>query len=497
MRTFWCKWSTLRQVTTLASLDDNWTAKKWKPMAYGLANWKGKKVQIRFNFNTSDCVENGTIGAFIDDVSVSDIHCSFAGCDDGNPCTKGTCAPATGKCSQSNVDGGACDDGELCTEKEACAQGKCVGTAALGKACDDGVLCTDKDACDKDAKCVGAPAVGKACDDGVLCTDKDACDKDAKCVGAPAVGKTCDDGVKCTVKDACDTNGGCTGTGKCDDGNSCTIDSCSSSNGFCSYSLSVGACEDGNLCSLGDTCDKGACIAGKATDCDDGKPCTTDACDAKTGLCKHTPVANCAVKCASDAECADDDPCTANACDTKTGKCSAVPAVEGSICGAAATCVKGTCTPVDPVDGWAVKLSGYGYGQHMCALLKNKTVACWGDNIDGQLGDGKKVDSGKPVAVVGLKNIVDVSAGYRHTCAVSDLGRVYCWGRNTYYETGASTTPISSNRWRSKGSLTRSPWAAPTTPARSTKTKRSVVGAPMATSSPVEAPKARRRRSRG
>jgi alpha-tubulin suppressor-like RCC1 family protein len=36
-------------------------------------------------------------------------------------------------------------------------------------------------------------------------------------------------------------------------------------------------------------------------------------------------------------------------------------------------------------------------GQHSCALLKDRTLRCWGDNGTGQLGDGTQTASAAPV----------------------------------------------------------------------------------------------------
>ena len=69
---------------------------------------------------------------------------------------------------------------------------------------------------------------------------------------------------------------------------------------------------------------------------------------------------------------------------------------------------------------------------HTCALRADGTVRCWGDNAVGQLGDGSTTDRLVPVAVSGLTNAVAVSAGGGHTCAVRVDGAVFCWGSNEW-----------------------------------------------------------------
>jgi len=39
---------------------------------------------------------------------------------------------------------------------------------------------------------------------------------------------------------------------------------------------------------------------------------------------------------------------------------------------------------------------------HTCALLADHSVVCWGNNGDGQLGDGTTSDRSAPVAVKGI-----------------------------------------------------------------------------------------------
>lgn len=73
---------------------------------------------------------------------------------------------------------------------------------------------------------------------------------------------------------------------------------------------------------------------------------------------------------------------------------------------------------------------------HTCALLSDQNVYCWGENSNGQLGNNSQVSSNLPVKVLGvggtgyLSNIIYISAGYYHTCAVNSSLNVYCWGRN-------------------------------------------------------------------
>lgn len=71
-----------------------------------------------------------------------------------------------------------------------------------------------------------------------------------------------------------------------------------------------------------------------------------------------------------------------------------------------------------------------------CAVLSTGTVECWGDNVNGELGNGTTAASFSPVPVSGLTDVVSISLGGYHACALTRSGQVYCWGEDSYGETG-------------------------------------------------------------
>jgi len=76
---------------------------------------------------------------------------------------------------------------------------------------------------------------------------------------------------------------------------------------------------------------------------------------------------------------------------------------------------------------------------HTCGVTTDGHLYCWGKNGYGQLGDGTTTWRTRPVPVVGDLSFRQVSAGERHTCGVTTQDRVYCWGNNGYGQLGDGT----------------------------------------------------------
>lgn len=78
-----------------------------------------------------------------------------------------------------------------------------------------------------------------------------------------------------------------------------------------------------------------------------------------------------------------------------------------------------------------------------CAILTDGRVRCWGDNTTGALGNGT-TDShaGAPVEVAGLGDVVEITGGWYHTCALRAGGEVLCWGDNGLKQLGEDGVDI-------------------------------------------------------
>ena len=74
---------------------------------------------------------------------------------------------------------------------------------------------------------------------------------------------------------------------------------------------------------------------------------------------------------------------------------------------------------------------------HSCGVTYENLAYCWGNNGEGQLGNGvTNSQSTNPVPVTGGLQFQMVSAGFGHTCGVTTQNQVYCWGSNARGQLG-------------------------------------------------------------
>jgi cysteine-rich repeat protein len=190
--------------------------------------------------------------------------------------------------------------------------------------------------------------------------------------------------------------------------------------------------ETGSSCVVG-TLDC-ACTPGGG--CDPGLECMADVCaeqsdEGGTGECVDVDC-----PCDGDTDCDEgllcvDGSCEADDCGNATvdpGEiCDDGNAIEGDGC-------DNDCTRTEVLK---ISLGGV----HSCALIEGGRIRCWGHNGGGQTGYGSTEDIGdnehpKAAGDLPLPAAVDVEAGGAHTCALFEDGDVRCWGFNTSGQLG-------------------------------------------------------------
>ena len=100
---------------------------------------------------------------------------------------------------------------------------------------------------------------------------------------------------------------------------------------------------------------------------------------------------------------------------------------------------------------WLVPLASYGSevvqvatgGGHSCAVTRTGGVKCWGFNSFHQLGDGSTEARLVATDVIGLANgVKQVTAGELHTCAVTSVGGLQCWGQASQGQIGLGSRAV-------------------------------------------------------
>lgn len=71
-----------------------------------------------------------------------------------------------------------------------------------------------------------------------------------------------------------------------------------------------------------------------------------------------------------------------------------------------------------------------------CGVTTTNVGYCWGDDTSGQLGDGGSGQQDTPVLVAGGHSWASISVGWVDACGVTTTGEGYCWGMNWAGEDG-------------------------------------------------------------
>ncbi|MBI5608843.1 MAG: hypothetical protein HY902_08170 [Deltaproteobacteria bacterium] len=307
------------------------------------------------------CAQNGTTSCPKDYVC---IQFSGGGGDSTNlcapqygwrcePCTASSQCSAPGQaaavCVVYGTQGAFC--GSTCTQDSDCGPGFACQTAKTieGTTSKQCVVLDDKNAlpecpCSKRAVKLGLSTTCSNPSGGAF-----SCSGKRTCTSAGMGGMTACDAPQPateTCNGADDDCNGATDEVGCDDGNPCTKDACDAAKKECTHSPEVGViCDDGDPCTLGDVCKNGSCAGGlKACECqqdgdcagqEDGNLCNgTLFCDTATLPYKCKPKANSAVVCDTQADTA----CKKATCVPSTGQCALAPVPNGTSCDDGSAC---------------------------------------------------------------------------------------------------------------------------------------------------------------
>ncbi len=110
-----------------------------------------------------------------------------------------------------------------------------------------------------------------------------------------------------------------------------------------------------------------------------------------------------------------------------------------------------SATPKQPIstDNVSFLKLDAGYATN-CAITSTNRLVCWGDNYEGQLGVDNSDLYYSPIPLHTLtfgENILGVTSGGEHSCAIDNANQAWCWGNGEYGQLGndaeeSSFTPV-------------------------------------------------------
>lgn len=294
-------------------------------------------------------------------------------CDDKNACTTDMCSESTGSCEYTNTVA-PCDDGNVCTGGDACADGLCVGTENLCQceadadcaSYDDGDLCNGVFFCDNGICAPEANSEVTCADDGTvpICQENTCNSATGQCeIGNVADYVKCDDGEVCTGCAASDPD--------CATGDFCQAGTCKAGPGkpcSCAVTADCLQFEDGDACNGTLTCDAEICVVDTATvvDCstETAPECSILECTPATGVCDVVVPSEDGATCDDLDACTGGEICTGGSCGggTDNGACDCTVDADcaalddGDMCNGGFVC--NTATSLCEADATVVDCTG-------------------------------------------------------------------------------------------------------------------------------------------
>lgn len=92
----------------------------------------------------------------------------------------------------------------------------------------------------------------------------------------------------------------------------------------------------------------------------------------------------------------------------------------------------------------SIGTESFAWAVHSLALKKDGTVWAWGNNKNGQLGDGTNVSKLNPIQLHDLSGVIAISSGQKFSLALTNDGIVWAWGENGYGQLGNGTKTDSN-----------------------------------------------------